>query len=380
MSSGVGIFRRLLLPGLAFKSVVIGGGYATGRELAEFFLPSGAWGGLAAMALTMVMWSVVCALTFLVARAIGSLDYRALLGRLLGRGWFLFEITYLSLVVLVIAVFGAAAGELGAAVGGWPPLAGTLVLSAVVAVVVLAGNEAVEGLFKYMSVLLYGVYAVTIVLVIGRFGPEIADSMAAPADIGGRWAGDGLAYAGYNMLGAVAILPVVRHMVRRRDAVIAGLLAGPLAILPAVLFFICMLAFLPDIADEPLPSDYLLGALGVGWLHLAFRIMIFIALVETGVALVNSIVMRICAAWRDRTGRRLSAWGRVAAIFSILALTVFLADAIGLVTLIATGYRWLAYGLLATFVLPLLAYTAREFHLHRRNAFNHTTPPPPPPR
>ena len=48
-------FQRFLLPGFAFKAVVIGGGYATGRELAEFFLPSGAWGGLAAMALSTVI-------------------------------------------------------------------------------------------------------------------------------------------------------------------------------------------------------------------------------------------------------------------------------------------------------------------------------------
>lgn len=367
--SGGSLFRRLLLPGLAFKSVVIGGGYATGRELAEFFLPSGAWGGLAAMALTMAMWSLVCALTFLVARGIGSLDYRSLLQRLLGRGWFLFEITYLSLVVLVIAVFGAAAGELGIAVAGWSPLAGTLVLAAIVAAVVLAGNEAVEGLFKYMSLLLYAVYAVTIVLVIARFGPEISGTMQATAGTQGGWARDGLSYAGYNMLGAVAILPVVRHMVRRRDAMIAGLLAGPLAILPAVLFFICMLAFQPEIADQALPSDYLLGELGVGWLHLAFRIMIFIALVETGVALVNSIVLRIGSAWSDRTGRSLSARGRVAVILAILALTVFLADAIGLVALIANGYRLLAWGLLATYVLPLLVYGIRELWLHRSAAF-----------
>ena len=33
-------FQRLWLPGLAFKAAVIGGGYATGRELASFFLPS----------------------------------------------------------------------------------------------------------------------------------------------------------------------------------------------------------------------------------------------------------------------------------------------------------------------------------------------------
>ncbi|MES2772187.1 MAG: type II secretion system protein, partial [Pseudomonadota bacterium] len=31
-------FQRFLLPGFAFKAVVIGGGYATGRELAEYFL------------------------------------------------------------------------------------------------------------------------------------------------------------------------------------------------------------------------------------------------------------------------------------------------------------------------------------------------------
>ena len=50
-STGSSRFQRWILPGLAFKAVVIGGGYATGRELAEFFLPSGPWGGLAGMLL-----------------------------------------------------------------------------------------------------------------------------------------------------------------------------------------------------------------------------------------------------------------------------------------------------------------------------------------
>ena len=48
-------FQRFLLPGFAFKAVVIGGGYATGRELAEFFLPSGPRGGLAGMLLAMLL-------------------------------------------------------------------------------------------------------------------------------------------------------------------------------------------------------------------------------------------------------------------------------------------------------------------------------------
>src|SRR3954471_13099809 len=94
-------FQRFLLPGFAFKAVVIGGGYATGRELAEFFLPSGPWGGLAAMALAMCIWSVVCVATFLFARASGARDYQSFFRALLGRGWVAFEIAYIAFVVLI---------------------------------------------------------------------------------------------------------------------------------------------------------------------------------------------------------------------------------------------------------------------------------------
>ena len=68
VSAGATWFQRFLLPGFAFKAVVIGGGYATGRELAEFFLPSGPWGGIAAMLLATVIWSAVCVVTFVFAR------------------------------------------------------------------------------------------------------------------------------------------------------------------------------------------------------------------------------------------------------------------------------------------------------------------------
>lgn len=71
------IVNRVLLPGLAFKAVAIGGGYATGRELAEFFLPAGPVGGLLGMGLAMLIWSIVCTLTFVFAYETRSCDYRA---------------------------------------------------------------------------------------------------------------------------------------------------------------------------------------------------------------------------------------------------------------------------------------------------------------
>src|SRR5438874_3881840 len=108
-------FQRFLLPGFAFKAVVIGGGYATGRELAEFFLPSGPRGGLAGMLLSMVLWSLICAVTFSFARATRSFDYRTFFKELLGPAWFAFEAAYVLFVIVILSVFGAAAGAIGAA-------------------------------------------------------------------------------------------------------------------------------------------------------------------------------------------------------------------------------------------------------------------------
>ena len=369
MTTTASRFQRFLLPGLAFKSAVIGGGYATGRELAEFFLPSGPWGGLAAMLLSMLIWSVICILTFLLARAIRANDYRSFFRHLLGRGWWTFEVAYLALIVVVLAVFGAAAGELAATMFGSPRIVGTLALVAVITAIVQAGNTAVERMFKWMSAFMYLVYAIAACLILSRFGSSSMAQLSGSHELGPGWVLNGVTYAGYNIFGAVSILLVVRHLLHRRDAVIAGALAGPLAILPAIVFYLCMIAFLPQIADAPLPSDLMLGQLGLPWFQWLFRLMIMVALVETGVTLMASVDGRIGANWRERTGAPPPPRIRVALIAALLLVAVFLADAIGLVALIAQGYRLLAYAILATYVVPLLAYALWQFWTRRGQAF-----------
>ena len=117
MSAKTNWFQRWLLPGLAFKAVVIGGGYATGRELASFFLPSGPWGGLCAILLATVIWSTVCAITFLFAMRTKSRDYRTFFKHLLGPFWPIFEVAYLAMLMLMLSAFAAAAGAIAGAVG-----------------------------------------------------------------------------------------------------------------------------------------------------------------------------------------------------------------------------------------------------------------------
>ena len=136
-------FNRWILPGLGVKAVVIGGGYATGRELAEFFLSVGPWGGLYAILFATLLFSVFCSLTFVLARRLATYDYRSFFKRLLGPAWPLFELSYLLFVVLILAVYGAAAGAIGKALFYAPEWVGTITLAAGIAGVVAFGNRAV---------------------------------------------------------------------------------------------------------------------------------------------------------------------------------------------------------------------------------------------
>jgi uncharacterized membrane protein YkvI len=351
-ATGGTLFQRYLLPGLAFKALVIGGGYATGREVAEFFLPSGPWGGVAAIALATVLFSLGCTLTFLFARATRSLDYQAFFKALLGPGWVAWEITYILFVILILAVYGAAAGEIGVALFGLPGIAGTLLLMAGIILAVMFGNKSVERLFAWVSYLLYGVYVVFFVLAFSAFGDRIAGAFAKPFPADG-WALSGATYFSYNIIGAIVVLPVVRHFTSRRDAIIAGAICGPLTMLPALLFFMAAIAFHPQIMDATLPSDFLLQRLGMPLFHLVFQVMVFSALLESGASAVHAFNERVDHAWQRHRGAPLGPRPRFAIAFALLVTCMFLAGAFGLVELIGKGYRALAFILLAIYVVPL---------------------------
>ncbi len=180
-----------------------------------------------------------------------------------------------------------------------------------------------------------------------------ADGVEAHPETAG-WALSGLTYFGYNIIGAVVILPVLRHLLSDRDAVIAGAISGPLTMLPALLFFIPMVAFYPEAQSATLPSDFMLQKIGIPAFHLLFQAMIFAALLESGTSSVHAINERIDNAWHARYGKTLTHRQRLTIALVVLVGCMFLASRFGLVALIATGYRALAYILLAVFILPLI--------------------------
>jgi uncharacterized membrane protein YkvI len=138
--------------------------------------------------------------------------------------------------------------------------------------------------------------------------------------------------------------------------------------LPALLFFICMIAYYPRIGAEPLPSDFLLQRLNFPAFHYLFQLMIFLALLESGTGCVHAFNERVAEAYTTRTGGSLSKSARLWITGALLLGSIFLAARFGLVTLIARGYRGLAYVFLAVFVLPVMTAGLWQLYARRNTA------------
>lgn len=368
-------FQRYLLPGFVFQATVIAGGYATGRELAEFFLPAGPRGGLLGMAVSMLVWSAVLMVSFELARITRAWDYRTFFRELLGRGWGAFELGYVLLMLIVLAVIGAAAGEIVTSLFGLPLAAGSLGMVAATGALLMYGSATIERFLVGSVAYLYLVYVVFVIWALFAFGDRIAAGFtSAPAEPG--WFGAGLRYAGYNVAVIPTVLFCVRHFGHRRDALVAGALAGPLAMLPGVLFFVVMVGYADEITAEALPSAFLLARLQAPWFEWAFQFAVLLTLLNTGVALLHALNERVAQAWAERQRILPRALRPVLAV-GVMLLAVYAATAVGLVELIARGYGTLTWYFLAIYVAPLMTWGVWRVCRHPRRAARQLGPIPP---
>lgn len=348
------IFRKYLLPGFVFQSVVIAGGYGTGRELVEFFLTLGPVSGLMAMMLvSTVIWSAVSAVSFEFARVFKSYDYRSFFTHLLGRGWFSFEICYFALLAIVLAVIAAAAGSMLQETFGLPYAVGVLSIMAAVGFLVFKGSSTIGKVLAFWSFVLYAIYVVMFVSSFVKFTPEIQLAFAS-AEVQQGWVIAGVRYAAYNLAVIPAVFFTLRDIETRREAVTAGILAGVIGIIPGFLFLIAMSSQYPAILDRPVPANYLLAALGLPALQLVYQIVLFGTLIETGTGLIHAVNERIAGVYQEKD-RRMPDWLRPVTATLLLIAGAALAS-FGLIDLIAKGYGTLTWLFLFVFVIPILTW------------------------
>jgi len=341
-------FQKYLLPGFIFQSLIIGGGYGTGRELVEFFLHEGPISGLVNMGVATIIWSVVLAICFEFARKRKYYDYRSFISGLLGKWWFTYEILYLIGLVLVVSVMGSASGEIFNEMFDLPELFGIIIMMTLVGIIVYYGTTLVEKVLSFWSIILYAAFAIMFISVFIMFSNDISLSFSQQST-DTNWTMGGVKYAAYNIGLAPAILFCVRHFDSRKEALISGIFAGLIGMLPALVMFIAMLSQYPRIISETVPINIILENIGWTPFKFMFQIVLFGTFIETGVGLIHGFNERILSVKPDL----LDSWRAIIGIF-LLLISIFFANQIGLIGLIANGYGALTWGYWIIFVIPII--------------------------
>ena len=345
-------YKKYLLPGFVFQGIVIGGGYATGRELAEFFMPHGFLGGLLSMLTAALVWSLVMAVSFEICRKTKEYDYKSFFKQLLGRFWFLYEILYSLLILIVLSVIGAASGEIVQNLFDMPTIIGIGGLFVVIGLFTFYGSAVIEKFMGSWSILLYTCYFLLVVFSFVYFGDDIKTNYREIAITSG-WFTDGIRYAGYNIAAVPAVFFSLKHITKRKEAISAGIIAGIIAIIPAIFLFIAMMGKYPEINQAAVPSTKLLSYIDLPWFTILFQVVLLGTLVQTGVGLIHAINERIAATLTSQN-KKMPKLVRPAVAIIILLIALFLASRFGLIQLIANGYGILTIGFIAVFVIPVL--------------------------
>jgi uncharacterized membrane protein YkvI len=347
-------FTVYIVPAAVFQSVMIGGGYGTGREVVEYFTRFGSVGGLLGLAAATVALAAVLGMTYDRARRASAYDYRRFVRSIAGRAWVAYEALYLLLLLLVLAVVGAAASEMLSGQFGVPKVAGASMILALIAIITLFGRTLIERSLTAWAILLSAVFIAYFVLAIS--GEPEGKRAVTGGDAGVAWLPAALQYALYNVAVAPALLFSIRGIETRREAYGAGAAAAIAGIAPAVMFHVTFLPYLPEIAAEPLPTYSMLAQLGASWFLVIYTIGLVGTLVQTGAGIIHGVIERI-ESWRVEQGRdRLGAGRRAGIAIGAVGLSIALSSA-GIISLIAKGYGLLAWGFLLVYVVPLTLAT-----------------------
>ena len=345
-------FSVYIVPGAVFQSVLVGGGYGTGRETVEYVTQAGAGGGVVAVALFFLTLTLVLAASFEFARVFRTYDYRHFFQRLLGRAWWLFEALAVLLMVLILAVVISAAVTM---VEGWLGVPGWVTTVSVIAatgLVLAVGQSLVQGLLSVWAAL-FSVFVVVLAVVgFSIQGDDISRALA-----GEPWMSaaslKGVQYALYNIAAVPLLLYTVSVLRTRREAMLSALIAGAAGALPALLMHLVLVPLAPGVLSEPLPVRALIDALGVAWLVPVYTVLLLGTIVQTAIGVLEGVVKRVDG-WREDQGRApLAAVTRGLFGAGVLSASA-IGSVLGVIALIGSGYGTMAWGFMLVYAVPLL--------------------------
>lgn len=344
-------FLVYIAPGCVVQSVIIGGGYGTGREIVEYFTRYGFWPGLSAIVAATVCMGLVLALTFEFARLHRHYDYRTFIKELLGPAWMLFEVSAVVMLLLMMSVLTAAAGAIVTDAFHLPRLVGLAGMAAIIGVLAFFGRGVLTAVMTFWSVVVYVVFVAFLVIAFERGGEAVAGHMRDAAD-GAGWLVSGLKYAFYNLAVAPLILFAVRPIERRGEAIGAGLMAALITMVPAAIFHVAFFAAYPGVVGQQVPVYWMIGQLQAPQFLLVYSVMLFGAFVRSGAGALQGLIERFLVVCEEKGWRKPSRGLTAAFAVAVIGVSIVLGN-LGVIALVASGYGLMAWIYLGVFIAPL---------------------------
>ena len=349
-------FRIYVIPGAVFQSVMVGGGYGTGREIVEYFTSHGFAGGLSGLWVAFVCMAIVVSLTFEFSRLTKAYDYRNFFKNLLGPAWVVYEVLIILLFLLILAVLASAAGNILQDNFGVSYIVGLSVMLAVIGVLTFFGRDVIAKVLTFWTFFLYAVFFTFFITVFSKDWSSISTAIGQSQMLPGWWQ-SGLRYALYNIAVAPLLLYVCREFETRKQALTSGVLAAATAMVPALFFQVAFFAAYPAILEQAIPVYWMMGQLGMTALLVLYSVMLFGTFIETGAGMLQGINERIDSWLIEKRGSGLSR-GLHATIAVVAIVVSALVSLWGITSLIAKGYSTMSYGFLLVYVLPLVTIGA----------------------
>ena len=357
--------KHIFLPGVILQSVLIGGGYATGREIVEYGAKFGASGWVCGL-IIFFGFSILSILTMEACRIWKVYDYKSLLKKMVGPVWIAYEIVYLLLTVLVIAIMASAAGEILNNTLGFPRWIGVLTIIILVGLLNYKGEEAIAKLETIGTVALFIAYFIFAAAVyntkasaIARVFNEWDTSYVSSPPSFGILLLTGLLYVGYNLAVYPASFFTFKNIHTRKQSIAAGFVSGFLMTVPWFLTYFAFMGYYPQQA---------IIASAVPWLEILksfhpvmviiFGVVMGWTLVETATGVIHAFISRVEKELEEKQKAPLKNITK-ALISSIALIASLLLAQVGIIDLVAKGYSFMAYAMIIVFALPLIWHSRK---------------------
>lgn len=292
---------KILLPGIVLQSVLMGGGYATGREIIEYGGKFGAYGWVSGV-FTFFTFAVIAVLTFELARIYRIYDYKSILKQIIGKAWPIYDILYVILLFLIISIMASATGEILQQTISLNYMVGVVILILIVAFLNFFGSAFIAKFETYGTIALYAAYIIFTIMVISANKDNIATVMATQDTSYVENATlpmamvTGIIYASYNLSAIPAGLFTLRAQTKRSESIISGIIGALLMTIPWFLTYFAVMGYYPD--------DSIIGA-SVPWLVmlqsvsdsnipvLVFGVVAGWTLIETATGMIHALLERL---------------------------------------------------------------------------------------